>query len=247
MNKFYDIDKSSNDLMKSLISQFDVNSYEERINEFSLEVDPIQNRKKPMPIDKEINLDPNKTIMSKTDAKGVIEYANEYFIEISGYDEYELMGQPHNIVRHPDMPKTIFKLMWESLNKGENIHAFVKNLSKDGRYYWVLTNFEFKYDESGNLVSYYAKRKAAPRNAIFEIEKLYNTLRNIEARQGMNTAVNYVHGLLEDKKMSFNEYIFSLLNVDGETLKHYFNNTKPEAQINSPEEKKKGLFGRMFS
>jgi len=247
MNSFLKTDNSSSDLMKGLISQFDVNSYEERTDELSLEVDPIKNSNRPLPMDKEINLDPNKTILSKTDSKGIIEYANDYFIEISGYEEFELMGQPHNIVRHPDMPKTIFKLMWESLKKGENIHAFVKNLSKDGRYYWVLTNFEFKYDEEGNLVSYYAKRKAAPRNAIFEIEKLYYTLRNIEARQGMNTAVNYLHGMLEDKKMTFNEYNYNLLNVNENALKNYFDNSKPEAQTNSPEEKKKGLFGRLFS
>lgn len=202
---------------------------------------------KPIPMDKEINLDPKKTIMSKTDARGIIEYANDYFIEISGYEEYELMGQPHNSIRHPEMPKTIFKILWDSLKKGENIHAFIKNLAKDGRYYWVLTNFEFKMDAEGNIQSYYAKRKAAPRNAIQEIEKLYYTLRNIENRQGMQAGVNYLNGLLEDKKMSFNEYILSILQVDSDTLKEYFYDLRIEENIRSQQEKKKGVFSRMFS
>ncbi|MEJ2469266.1 MAG: PAS domain S-box protein, partial [Campylobacterales bacterium] len=67
----------------------------------------------PQPVDEEIKLDPKKYIVSKTDPKGIIEYGNDYFVEISGYKESELIGQPHNIIRHPDMPKVVFKLMWD--------------------------------------------------------------------------------------------------------------------------------------
>ncbi|MEA2111286.1 MAG: PAS domain-containing protein [Campylobacterota bacterium] len=90
---------------------------------------------RPDPVNEEIVLDPKQYIVSKTDRKGVIEYGNEYFVEISGYKESELIGTPHNLIRHPDMPKVAFKMMWERILKGENFIAIVKNLAKDGRYY----------------------------------------------------------------------------------------------------------------
>lgn len=193
--------------------------------------------------DKEISLDPSKTIMSKTDARGVIEYANDYFMEISGYEEYELMGQPHSIIRHPDMPQVIFKLLWERLNEGKNIHAFVKNLAKDGRYYWVLTNFETKYNEEGIIISHYARRKAAPSNAIYTVDKLYKTLKAIESRQGMKTAENYFNGLLEEKQMNYDSFILSILGIDENTMASYFTEQKENTPVAS---KKRSMFGRLF-
>src|SRR6185436_12852508 len=99
-------------------------------------------------IDKEVTWDKTQVIMSKTNAFGIIEYANEVFVDVSGYEDYELMGQPHNIIRHPDMPKVIFKVLWENLKQGKNFHAIVKNLAKSGRYYWVITDFDIARDEN---------------------------------------------------------------------------------------------------
>ena len=197
---------------------------------------------RPTPIDKEISLDPSKTIMSKTDPRGIIEYANEYFMEICGYEEYELMGQPHNIIRHPDMPKVVFKLMWERLHKGENIHALVKNLAKDGRYYWVLTNFETKYDEEGSIVSHFARRKAAPKMAVMEIESLYKKLLLIEKNQGAEVSERYFYGLLEDKNVGYDEFILDILKTDKRLLQKYF------AFSNTPtlKKEKRGFFRRLF-
>ncbi len=192
--------------------------------------------------DKEIRLDPNKTIMSKTDTHGIIEYANEYFIEISGYSEYELMGKPHNFIRHPDMPGVIFKVMWDRLKHGDNIYALVKNLAKDGRYYWVLTNFETKYDENNKIVAYYARRKAAPTNAIYQIEKIYKTLRAIEKNQGLEVAEKYFSGMLEEKNLSYDEFIMQILNVNETNIGYYFNDEK---QVEK-ETKKKSIINRLF-
>jgi len=197
---------------------------------------------RPTPIDREIKLDPSKTIMSKTDEKGIIEYANDYFMEICKYEEYELMGQPHNVIRHPDMPKVVFKLLWQRLFKGENIHALVKNLAKDGSYYWVLTNFETKYDKEGNIVSHYSRRKAAPGNAVFLIEKIYKTLVAIENTQGADVAEKYFYGLLEEKEQSYDEFILEVLGVTEKSLVEYFK----EGSSNHPKAKKRGLFSRMF-
>ena len=191
----------------------------------------------PTPIDEEIILDPNKNIMSKTNPKGIIEYANEYFMAISGYEEFELMGQPHNVIRHPDMPKVIFKIMWEELRNGNNMYAFVKNLAKDGRYYWVIVNFEIQYDEDGEIRSYYAHRKAAPAHAIVRISKLYKKLRAIEINQNVSVAYKYFKGLLEEEKMNYDDYIASILDIEKNVITAYFGEEKP---------KKKGFFGRLF-
>ena len=108
---------------------------------------------KPVLVDKEVTWDKTKVIMSKTDAFGTIEYANEVFVDVCGYEDYELMGQPHSIIRHPDMPKVIFKVLWEKLKNGENFHAIVKNLAKSGRYYWVITDFEISKNVDRNVFS----------------------------------------------------------------------------------------------
>ncbi len=205
--------------------------------------DTSPSSKRPTPVDREIKLDPSKTILSKTDSKGIIEFANDYFMEICGYEKHELMGKPHNIIRHPDMPKVIFKLLWDRLKKGENVHALVKNLAKDGRYYWVLTNFETKYNEDGSILSQYARRKAAPGNAVFKIQKLYKTLLSIEKNQNQKTAEKYFFGLLEEKRQGYDEFILELLNISKGALKIYFQDAASEPKV---EEKKRGVFSRLF-
>ena len=115
---------------------------------------PLENdtRKRPIPIDQEVEWDKNLTIMSKTDLFGTIEYANDIFTKVCGYEDYELMGQPHSIIRHPDMPKVVFKVLWENIKAGNQFHGIVKNLAKSGKYYWVITNFEYLRDDNGNKI-----------------------------------------------------------------------------------------------
>ncbi|MCJ7765971.1 MAG: PAS domain-containing protein, partial [Thiovulaceae bacterium] len=104
------------------------------------------------PINEQVKLDKYTYIMSRTDTKGNIEFGNDYFFEISGYSREELMGKPHNTIRHPDMPRVIFKMMWDRLKQGKNIFALVKNLAKDGRYYWVTTKFEIRKNPMDNQI-----------------------------------------------------------------------------------------------
>ncbi len=176
------------------------------------------------PIEREIKLDPSEIIMSKTDAKGIIEYANEYFMKICGYSEGELMGQPHNVIRHPDMPRVIFKLLWDRLHEGKNIHALVKNLAKDGRYYWVLTSFQTKYDDTGKIISHYSRRKAAPADAVYYIEKLYRVLLSLERSHGLSITEKYLQGMFEEKQVTYDEFILKILNTDQESLESLFFN-----------------------
>jgi len=170
----------------------------------------------PTPINKEIKLNPKRYIVSKTDAKGIIEYGNDYFVEISGYTEAELIGQPHSIVRHPDMPKVVFKMMWERINRAQNIMAVVKNMAKDGSYYWVVTEFEPKVDPITNeIISHTAFRKAAPQKAIDVMEPIYQKLIEIEKDGGIEASEKYLRGFLEENKTTYDEFINDLVGNKG--------------------------------
>jgi len=172
--------------------------------------------KHPEPIDREIKLNPKRYIVSKTDKKGIIEYCNDYFVEICGYSESELIGKPHNIIRHPDMPKIAFKLMWDRINKAENFMAVVKNLAKDGSYYWVVTDFEPKVDPITNeIISHTAFRKAAPQKAINAIIPIYAKLIEIEKEGGMEASEKYLRGFLEDKHITYDEFINEVVGYHG--------------------------------
>jgi len=171
---------------------------------------------KPTPTDNEIKLSTTKHIVSKTDAKGVIEYGNDYFVEISGYTETELIGQPHSIIRHPDMPKVVFKMMWDRIKQGKNIMAIVKNMAKDGSFYWVVTEFEPKLDSiTGEVISHTAFRKAAPQKAIDAITPIYAKLLEIEAESGMEASEKYLRGYLEENSTTYDELIDSLVGNHG--------------------------------
>jgi len=170
----------------------------------------------PKPIDNEIKLSDKRYIVSKTDTKGLIEYGNDYFVEISGYSEEELIGQPHSIVRHPDMPKIAFKLMWDRIQEGKNFIAVVKNLAKDGSYYWVVTDFEPKIDPLTNeIVSHTAFRKAAPQKAINTITPLYAKLLAVENKGGMDASEKYLRGFLEEKQTTYDDFINKLVGNSG--------------------------------
>lgn len=196
------------------------------------------------PIDKEVSWDKTQVIMSKTNPSGIIEYANEVFVDVCGYEDYELMGQPHNIIRHPDMPKVIFKVLWENLKEGKNFHAIVKNLAKSGRYYWVITDFEIAKDEKGVIVNYFGRRRAVPQEVIsFHIEPLYKKLLQIEAASGIEFSEKYLIGFLEEKKTTYVEYIKAL--VYEHEKPQFASHNRNQIEI-VEEEEEKGFFSRFF-
>ncbi len=98
-------------------------------------------------------------IVSKTDLKGRITYGNHIFIEFSGYTEQELLGAQHNIIRHPDMPRAVFNLLWDTIAQGKEIFAYVKNMAKDGSFYWVYVNVTADYDKQSNISGYFSVRR----------------------------------------------------------------------------------------
>jgi PAS domain S-box-containing protein len=157
---------------------------------------------------KEIYVDRKRTIISRTDLKGVIEYANQDFMDISGYSLDELVNHPHNIVRHPDMPAIIFKLMWRRIQLSQDIFAVVKNRAKNGDYYWVTTKFEVRRDSLTNKVNgYTAYRKAADKKLVGKITALYSELLLIENAGGIDASEKYLIGFLESQKKTYDQFI----------------------------------------
>jgi len=132
-----------------------------------------------IPIDEEYFFD-DKVIISQTDLKGEITYANRAFCEISGYQVNELLGKPHNIIRHPDMPRAAFEKMWDTIKGGQVWNGLVKNLRKDGRFYWVDTEILPVRDDDERITGYIAARKAASRKDIQEAEETYKKMLDAE-------------------------------------------------------------------
>jgi aerotaxis receptor len=118
----------------------------------------------------------NELIISRTDLKGIITYANDVFAKISGYEPDELIGKPHNIIRHPDMPKSTFKELWDTIKKGETWRGYVKNLRKDKGYYWVYAEVSGVYKD-GKLVEYKSIREPISREKKIQMQRLYDDLR----------------------------------------------------------------------
>ena len=168
-----------------------------------------------IPTDIQIVVDKKKMIVSKTDTKGKLIYGNEYFCELTGYKESDLIGASHNIIRHPDMPKAVFKLMWQYLNAGRSIMAVVKNMSKNGNYYWVTTDFDVVKDGNGEIKSYIAYRQAAPAHVIEEMEKLYKKLLVIEEVHDLKASTAYLTAFLEEKNMNYDQFIANLAKPKG--------------------------------
>jgi PAS domain S-box-containing protein len=134
---------------------------------------------KVVPKDEEYLYEGN-VIISQTDLNGVITYANRMFSEISGYKIDELVGQPHNIIRHPDMPKAAFAKMWETIQSGQVWNGLVKNLRKDGLFYWVDTEILPILDSEGEITGYIAARKQASRKDIAENQEIYSKMLEAE-------------------------------------------------------------------
>ncbi|AXH12070.1 PAS domain-containing protein [Halarcobacter bivalviorum] len=125
---------------------------------------------------REITLQKDTMIVSETDEKGIIIYANEDFCKIAGYSKDELIGQAHNFVRHQDMPKAAFKDMWETIQKGKTWKGIVKNRTKDGGYYWVNAT-AFPSQSANGEKRYLSVRVKPTLEEILSAEKLYKTLR----------------------------------------------------------------------
>lgn len=158
----------------------------------------------------EITFDENIFIVSKTDTKGNITYCNETFIDISGYTEDELIGAPHNILRHKDMPKAVFKLLWDKIQAGEEIFAYVKNRAKDGKYYWVHAYITPTFDVHDNkIIGYHSVRRSPNKEAIKIVESVYRKMVQAEKSGGMEASFKILNDTLSSLKVTYEQFILS--------------------------------------
>ncbi len=164
----------------------------------------------PVPTSNEIFFPENEFIVSKTDLKGHITYGNELFIIMSGYSEQELLSTPHSVLRHPDMPKAVFKLLWDTIAKGEEIFAFAKNISKNGSFYWVKAQVTPSYDNSGRIIAYHSVRRKPSKEAVNAISGVYSKMLGIEKSSGVDASYKFLADLLNQKGVSYDEFIFTL-------------------------------------
>lgn len=149
-------------------------------------------------------------IVSKTDLKGRLTYVNKIFIEMGEYSEEELLGKPHSIVRHPDMPKTVFKFLWDMVQAGDEIFAFVVNKTKNGNDYWVFANVTPSLDSNGRTVGYYSVRRMPNPQALAIIKPLYAQILSAERSGGVEAGVKLITDILNEKGVDYNEFIISL-------------------------------------
>jgi PAS domain S-box-containing protein len=153
-------------------------------------------------------------IVSKTDLKGRISYCNRIFIEFSGYTETELLGAQHNIVRHPDMPRGVFKYLWDTLEQQRECFAYVKNMARDGSFYWVLANVTPNLDAQGRALGYFSVRRKPAPGAVSAVSELYRQMlgeeRGAGPQQACAASIALLGSVLNQQQASYEEFILSV-------------------------------------
>ena len=175
------------------------------MEEKKLEVEMSQNESQ------EITLDPKKVLISITDTSGNIEYCNDEFAEVTGFDTMELVGYKHNLLRHADMPSTLYKYIWQRLEKEEELSAIIKNKDKNGDFYWFMVDFLIRRDDEGKIIGYRANRKPIRKNAIDLIIPFYKKLTYLERLSGEDFAMDFFEKHFKIRKISYDDFINNLI------------------------------------
>lgn len=162
---------------------------------------------------------PEEIIVSKTDPKGVITYANDVFVRVSGYAEQDILGQPHNLIRHPSMPRAVFQLMWDVIPTGRELFAYVVNLAADGGHYWVLAHVTPSFGPGGAVIGYHSNRRWVPPGTRRTVGDLYARIRAAEDQQSRTSdaiaaGTDALHAALTDAGVTYDEFVWSLAAAD---------------------------------
>ncbi len=157
----------------------------------------------------------DEIIVSKTDTKGRITYANDVFQRIAGYTEDELIGMPHNLIRHPDMPRGAFRFVWDTISSGKEVFAYVVNRCKNGDHYWVFAHITPTFAADGSICGYHSSRRCPRQEAVNIVRKVYFDMREEEAkhsnfREGMKASIELLVNKYIGKDRTYEELIFSL-------------------------------------
>ncbi|MBC8445037.1 MAG: PAS domain-containing protein [Rhodospirillaceae bacterium] len=159
----------------------------------------------------------DEIIVSKTDLKGRMTYVNDVFLKLADYTEKECLGEPHAKIRNPEMPRCIFGLLWETIQDGREIFAYVVNRSANGDHYWVLAHVTPSRDSNGNIIGYHSNRRVPNRQILDStIIPLYRQLlaeeqKHANAKDGMAASMAMITGLLQEKGMAYDEFIAGLI------------------------------------
>jgi len=208
----------------------------------------LTKKDRPSPINKEIIIPDDQVLISVTDPKGIIIEANDIFIKISGYSEDELVGSSHNIIRHPDMPKIMFKIVWDHIMEKENVMAVVKNLAKDGKYYWVVTDFVTRVDADRNILNYTAYRRPVHDKVKEAVIPLYRALCAIEDVAGMDAAEKFLNDYFEERDLNYDDMIEEIIVKNCEKVSELgFGNHPDEEFKRMSKEKKQSIFNKLFN
>lgn len=164
---------------------------------------------------KEISFDEKEFIVSKTNLKGIITYANDVFLEVGGFEEHELINVNHNIIRHPLMPKCVFKLLWDTIKTGNEIFAYVVNKAKNGDAYWVFAHVTPTFDDAGNVIGYHSNRRVPKPSAVETMKGLYQALNEEEKKhrhpkEAIEASYKMLVNILNEKGVSYDEFIFAV-------------------------------------
>ncbi len=159
----------------------------------------------------------DEIIVTKTDTRGVLTYANDVFLRISALTEDEAIGRPHSLIRHPDMPRAVFKLLWDTLKERKELFAYVVNLAADGAHYWVLAHVTPSFDTGGRLVGYHSNRRKPEPAAVAAASELYQRLRAEERRHSSSPAAldaswTMMRSMLAERGQTYEEYVWELTN-----------------------------------
>jgi PAS domain S-box-containing protein len=168
------------------------------------------------PTNKEIFFHEPELIVSKTDLKGRITYANQTFCKMAGFSEAELIGAPHSIIRHPDMPRGVFKLLWDTVLAGKEIFAYVKNMARNGDFYWVFAHVTPSFDDQHNIIGFHSNRRvpdqAVIKNTIAPLyaEVLCEEKKHTNGQQELAAGYSFLTNFLQSKGTTYDALIFSL-------------------------------------
>jgi len=157
-----------------------------------------------------------EVIVTKTDLKGRITYANDTFQRASAVTESEALGQAHNFIRHPDMPRSVFKLMWDTISSGHELFAYVINRAVNGDHYWVYAHVTPSFDSDGEIIGYHSNRREPERRIVEEeIKPLYARLRDVESsadtpKNALAAGAEMIANLLAERNVEYDEFICTL-------------------------------------
>jgi PAS domain S-box-containing protein len=167
------------------------------------------------PTGREVMFATEEILVTKTDLTGHITYANDVFLRVAGYREDELVGQPHSYIRHPEMPRAVFKMLWESIQSGKEIFAYVVNLAASGDHYWVFAHVTPTFDANGTTIGYHSSRRCPDRAQVAKIKALYDRL--LAAERGHSRKADAILAstalldqVIAEHHTSYEEFVFSI-------------------------------------